>query len=1045
MDCPVCGNRNPELANFCGHCGRVLKPTERPRSFVQWLQGDTECEAERRQVTILACDMVGSSLLAERMDPEEFLVLMNRAFEAILAPIFDYGGYLARLEGDGFKAFFGAPEAHEDDPLRAVRAGLEIQAAAHRVADQFQQESGVSNFAVRVGLHTDSVVVGPVGRSDAVEYTAMGIGIVLAARLESIAQPGTVLISEATHRLVEPFVEVVPLGPTMVKGRTQPVHVFEVSGLRTAAQLGEVLGVRSPLVGRQTELAILRAAVAKLLGESGLSAPSTDSSGMAAISVQGATARDLYSERSLHLARVGAEPGEPVAHTAEAPGVSGSNGTDGAGGRRGSVVHIIGEAGVGKSRLLSHLHNEISTDHPELIWLDGRALSQGQGAYGVLADLLRCYLGIGVDDRMADMWAKLRRRMAHLFPPGYSDGLDLTDEGGRGEAGDLIPHLANLLSLTLQGEQARKVGDLDPEAQERQIFRSLRRLCGRLTDHGPLVLALDDLHGADDGAIRLLKDLMHLIEERPILLIFSFRPEPGAACWQLRDLARRIHRKDNSEITLHGLSTEASNALIENLLESPRDEGLSESVRALIRDRSGGNPLFIEEVIRSLVDRGALKRSGTRWQVVGDVPANYIPETLHGVLLARLDRLESETRRTLQIASVIGHTFSFRVLQAVTQNGAALGDQLDYLQRAELIRELRRGAEQEYTFTHTLSQQVAYETLLRRQRRDYHQRVARAIETLYADRLEEQYERLAFHYASAEDWQPALDYHIKFATQAQLRYANGKAAEHYQRAWQIVESGRAGGADTQRLLHEAQGNLALLAGDYQRADSHYLAALELAQDVTLQTRLLRKLGNVCQRSGEYEKGIRYLEQGLEMATAIDKDPELGFLYAGLGQIYHREGNYDKAAELGVLSLEFFERMDDRSGTALACNLLGITHWAMGDLDIARAYNEKSLLIHAALGDVHGLAASYNNLGRVLADQGQLERALTNFRQSQELCREIGHQHGLATALSHMSDVYQQLEQTTEALACQEQAFEIYNRIGFDGVDIQLEVLKMQVW
>jgi len=1003
MNCPNCGIHNLQSANFCSHCGCALKPTERPHSFVQWLQAGARGEGERRQVTILACDTVGSSLLADSMDPEEFLDLMNSAFNAILCPVFDYGGYLARLEGDGFKAFFGAPEAHDDDPLRAVRAGLAIQAAAHRIAAEFEQKRNVSGFAVRVGVHTDHVVVGPVGTGMAVEYTAMGIGIVLATRLESIAQPGVVLISETTHRLVEAYVEVSPLGPTQVKGRSQPVRVFEVIGLRTAAELGEAQKIRSPLVGRNVELSMLRQAVDKLM-----------------------------------LVSADEPEQEPQ--------------TDQQGSRHGGIVTLVGEAGAGKDRLINRVREETTIAYPQLIWLNGRSLSQGQGVYGVLADLLRRYLGIGADARMADIWAKLRYRINQLFPPPRiplpSSGVGIEPPGNesvKGGAAELISHLANLLSLHLEGEQAQLVTSLDPEGQERQIFRALRRLCERLTDDGPLVLALYDLHWADEGTIRLLGDLISLISERPILLIFSFRSEVQAACWRLRDIARRDHSQHSVEIVLRGLSAEASNELIEKLLGGPKSGGLPESVQALIHDRSGGNPLFIEEVVRSLIERQVIKLVGQRWEVVGEVPADDIPETLHGVISARLDRLDPALRRTLQIATVIGRTFSFRVLQAVTADDGALAQYLAQLRRADLIRALRRGTEQEYTFNHALTQQVAYETLLRRQRREYHQRVAQCIEELYADRLEEHFERLAYHYTSAQLWPQALNYHVKFATQAQLRYANSKAAEHYQSAWEIVRAKRAGDRETQRLLHEAQADLDSLAGSYQQATLHYQTALQLTYEPIHRARVLRKLGNVCQRWGKYEQGISYLEQGLEIAINIDYDPELGALYASLGQIYHRQGNYQQAAELGALALKIFEPAGDRPGTAMASNLLGNAYLAMEELDTARTFHEKSLLIHASLGDVYGLSASYNNLGRVLAEQGEFERVLSNYRQSRQLCTEIGHQHGLATVLNNMSEFYQHLGQTKEALACQEQAFEIYTRIGFDGQDVQPEVLRMQVW
>jgi predicted ATPase len=848
----------------------------------------------------------------------------------------------------------------------------------------------------------------------------MGIGIVLAARLESIAQPDTVLISGATHRLVQPFVQVAPLGPTAVKGRTQPVHVFEVTSLRTAAELGETLGVRSPLVGRAVELSMLRCSVAHLLeGPEPPLLPGSPSSDVA----------DLFA--------LDKPIGACVAPESE---IKGDPAT-----RRGAIVHVVGEAGVGKSRLIRHVRNEMTAGYPQLTWLTGRALSQGQGAYGVLADLVRGYVGIGVDDSPDDMWAKLRNRMGRLFSVSPSAAGDRLAGEGSGEVAELIPHLANLLTLPIEGDQARQVSDLEPEAQERQIFRALRRLCEQLTELGPLVLFFDDLQVADGGAIRLLQDLMVLIDERPVLFLFSFRPQLGADCWELRDLARRVHEHDNVEIVLHSLPTEACNELIDNLLECEGGEEISESVRGLIRERSGGNPLFIEEVVRSLIDRGVLERSGERWQVVSQVPANYIPDTLHGVISARLDRLDPRARRTLQIAAVIGHTFSSRVLQAVAQGNGNPTHHLAHLQRAELIRELRRGAEQEYTFTHTLTQQVAYETLLRRQRRDYHQRVAQSIEKLYANRLEEHYERLAYHYAGAKDWPRALDYHIKFAAQAQMRFANGKAGEHYQRAWEIVQSGRAGDEETQLLLHESQANLDFLSGDYQTAIFRYEAAQELASEPPDLARLLRKLGNVFHALGNFERAAWYLDQGIDVADTIGRGPALASLYVGLGQVRHRQGNYQQATELGLLSLEIFEQIDNQPGAALASNLLGIVYWAMGDLGAARSYLEKSLLVHASLGDVHGLAASYNNLGRVLADQGKLERATGYFRQSQQLCLEIGYQHGLATALSHLSESYQRLGQTEEAWACQESAFEIYNRIGFDGFNVQPEVLRMQVW
>ncbi len=964
--CVNCGTQNPDQALFCLHCSRPFNRLQErtPRSFIEWFLGGARGESERRPVTMLACDIVNSTPLAERMDPEGFLELINRAFEVMMRPIFDNGGYLARLEGDGFKAFFGAPEAHDDDPLRAVRAGLEIQAGVKELRGEFEQNWGVTDFAVRVGVNTDQVIVGPAGTGSVFEYTAMGLGIALTARLQSSAKPGTVLISEQTYRLVEPYIEAISLGSIQVRGKSDPVNVFEVVDLRQEPQIKGPLGVRSPLVGRNVEVSLLKRSVDKLL--------------------------------------------------------------EGQGG----ILIVSGEAGIGKSRLVAEVRDQTLLSHPEVNWLEGRAFSQGQESQGVLANLLRHHLQIGAQDKQTSVWDKLQGRLHVVLPD---------------QAEELAPHLANLLSLRLEGDTAERVAGLDPEGQERQIFRALRLLISQLADQNPLVIALDDLHWADDSSVRLLQGLMELTQSHPLLFIFSFRPEPQAGCWRLRDTARQDHSDRSVEIALHGLNKEAGIELIDNLMES---ESLPASIHELIRERAEGNPMFVEEVIRSWIDRGVLERSGERWRVSSQVSAYKIPDSLHGVILARLDRLDAELRRILQMAAVIGRTFSYPLLAAVTQTDGQLDRQLDQLQRVELVRQLRDSVELAYAFKHSLTRQVAYDTLLHRQRRKYHHQVAECIESLYSDRLEEQYERLAYHYTIAETWESALTYHLNAGQQAQRRYANAQATSHYHSACEIIDAGHAGGQDERQRVQESRGDLALLDGSYQQAAFHYQTALKLAlsnQASAEPIRLLRKLGNVHERWGKYEQGIEYLREGLEMAGSLGVGAELATLYASMGQIYYRQGRHTRAVELGSLALEIFEKLEDRRGAAQASNLLGISYWAMDDMETAITYHEKSLMTRASLGDVYGLAASYNNLGRVLADQGAWEQALNYYKQSQNLCLEIGYQHGLAATYNNMGDVYQQLGQIEEALTCLEKSVEIYARIGLDEAGVQTEMWKMQVW
>ncbi len=971
ITCSVCRTDNPAVARYCYHCGKPLaagptlegaSPSRSPRSFAEWIAAGAIAPAERRQVTMLACDIVGSTPMAESMGAEDFLDLVNRAFDTMLVPIFEYGGYLARLEGDGFKAFFGAPEAHEDDPLRAVRAGLAIQEHARALAEEFARRWGVTDFAVRVGINTGPVVVGRVGRGTDAEYTAMGIAMNLAARLESAARPGTVLISEDTYRLVAPYVEVEDLGLIQVKGKRDPVRAYEVRKLRLRPdQMYGPLHVHTPLVGRSVEMALLGEALRRL------------------------------------------RQGE------------------------GGIVLVIGEAGMGKSRLIAEACRAQPADAAGFLCLEGRPYAEGQVVRGAMGDLLRRYVGIGDEDSPGDAWRKLYAAVGSRFP---------------GQVEELAPFLGLLLGLPPEGGALERVTGLDPEATERGIFRALRLWLESLAQEYPLVLVLDDLQWADELSVRLLADLMALVEEVPLLLVLSFRPEREAACWQLRRLAQREHPDRTREIVLSGLSIEAAMEMIDYLLET---ESLPERIHRLILARSEGNPMFLEEVVRSLIEHGVLARSGDRWRVTGDVPASLIPASLHGAILARLDRLDRPTRRTLQLAAVIGRTFNVQVLEAISDAPEELPARLERLQRAEIIRLARRGEDPEYTFRHALTQQVAYDTLLVRQRRAIHRRIAAAIEQLYADRLAEHYERLAYHYAAAEAWPEALTYHLQVARQAQARFANTQAMEHYRRAWEILEQGRAGGDRERAQVREGQGDLAALFGRYAQAVQRYEEALQGVHEDLDRVRLLRKLGDVCARWGRYDEAIAYLERGLEIAQPLDSGREVARLLVALSQVYARRGDLERSIEQGERALEIFRRLDDRRGQAEAYNSLGIACWAKGDVDAAVSYHERSMLARASLGDIYGLAGSYNNLGAVYAARGEWEKALSHYRRARDLCRQIGYQHGLAAAYDNLGEVYRQMGRQQEALACLEKAVEIYARIGLSEQDIQTEMWKLKVW
>jgi class 3 adenylate cyclase len=597
--CSNCGATLPADARFCLSCGQPVAVSTQadesrharlaaaaPAPLVDKMRA-AHLTGERKLVTVLFADVVGSTALAEQMDPEDWALIMNRAFDRISPSIYRYEGTIARLMGDAILAFFGAPLAHEDDPVRAVRAGLDLLAAVREFAEEARREYGIE-FAMRVGLNTGTVVVGEVGSDLKYEYTAMGDAVNLAARMQSAARPMSVLVSQHTYRFIAPFFDADDLGLIEVKGKSEPVRVFEVRRARAEpGQARGLAGLESPMVGRDAELAAL-----------------------------------------LQLsAAVGAGLG------------------------RAAVV--VGEPGLGKTRLIAEwkaaTKGEAPGRSPPIIqWTEGRCLSYGQGlAYHLLIDLLRALVGAPAAAGEPETRAALLELTHNVF----------------GDATlDVYPYLGHLLSVQLEGEALERVKPLDPQALQNQYLAALRRMLRALAARRPLALILDDIHWADPSSVELLIRLLPLAAEAPLLFCFVTRPDRDAPGWKLVVAAREAMGAGLVEVTLNPLSDADSRQLVSNLLEI---ESLPEATRTLILKKAEGNPFFVEEVIRMLIERGAILRKGEGWVAGNEIENVEIPDNLQGLLLARIDRLPEDVKRTLRVASVIGRQFSVRVLEEV--------------------------------------------------------------------------------------------------------------------------------------------------------------------------------------------------------------------------------------------------------------------------------------------------------------------------------------------------------------------------------------------
>jgi class 3 adenylate cyclase/tetratricopeptide (TPR) repeat protein len=702
---------------------------------------------ERRVVTMLFCDVKGSTEAAEHMDPEDWGEIINGAFEYMIRPVYQYEGIVARMMGDGLLAFFGAPIAHEDDPQRAILAGLGIVSELGPYREKVQASHGI-DFNVRVGINTGLVVVGTVGSDLRMEYTALGDAINLASRMEQTAIPGTVQISHDTYKLVKDLFEFEELGGIDVKGKSEPVPAYRVVERKELARRARgIEGLHAEMVGREKELKSLRQVMTNLK--------------------------------------------QGVGH----------------------IACVMGDAGVGKSRLINEscqIFEQIfgNTD----TWFETTTLSyETSQAYGMFQRLLRRMMGIPHDESPAAMQGALHPLVNSLPEEQQPHALQVLEAlfGLRPEGN----------GLQLEGETFRK-----------ELYEAVNVWWRTRFSTQPTVIVFDDMHWSDAASIELLLQLLPLTEEIPLVLLFAMREERDAPAWQVKAAADEIYRHRYTELTLQPLSEEESNELVNRLLAIAE---ISDPVRAGILEKSAGNPFFIEEVVRALIENGAViseERSEngkveTYWVSTSKGADFAIPDNLRSLLAARLDRLEDETRATLQMASVIGRNFYRRVLQAVDDGNTDVDKNVNKLLRMEMIREAARVPEVEYAFRNPLTQEAVYKTILLKRRREFHRRVGEAMETLYPERLEGLYGLLAYHFALAGDRERAINYSRKESRQAVALYAYDDAVKNLSAALELVEPVEP--SEIHLTLREELGDVYGYLRNGNRAIEGYQGALEI--------------------------------------------------------------------------------------------------------------------------------------------------------------------------------------------------------------------------
>jgi class 3 adenylate cyclase/pimeloyl-ACP methyl ester carboxylesterase len=742
LACPSCGFSNEPGEKFCGGCGTSLLTPSAPRfaapeSYTpkhlaeRIINSKAALEGERKQVTVLFADLKGSmELLADR-DPEEARKLLDPVIEHMMEAVHRYEGTVNQVMGDGIMALFGAPVAHEDHAVRACYAALRMQDSIRRYADELQRTHGVP-VQIRVGLNSGEVVVRSIGSDLRMDYTAVGQTTHLAARMEQMARPSSILLTADTLRLVEGFIEARGIGPAPVRGLETPVVVHELIGassvrsrLRAAATRG--LG---RFVGRGRELA------------------------------------------ELERARAAAEQGH------------------------GQVVAVVGEPGVGKSRLFY----EFTRDLPGWLVLESVSVSYGRAtSYLPVIEILKTYFGVEAGEASQRIREQVIGRVLAL------------DEQLR----DSIAPILSLLDALPSDDPFRSLGSL---LQQGRTRAALKQLLLRESQRQPLCVVFEDLHWIDAETQAAVDFLVESLPVARVLLLVNYRPE-----YEDHWAAKSYHTR----LRVDPLTSESADELLGALLGSAPPLA---RLKALLKERTGGNPLFLEESIRSLVDAGTLVGEAGAYRLGRDLGAVQVPATVQALLAARIDRLTRDEKHLLQCAAVIGTDVPLPLLEGVAElSSEEVQRALGRLRAAELLYETRLFPEAEYTFRHALVHDVTYQSLLQERRRALHRRVGELMEASYVGRVAEVAEAVGTHLELGEAWRGAARHLLAAAEKSKERLAYAAALGLCHRA--LACAAREPGPDAERTRSLVlRGDLSSLLGDLAQANQSYQEALGTIED-----------------------------------------------------------------------------------------------------------------------------------------------------------------------------------------------------------------------
>ena len=696
MMCPHCSSEIPDSSKFCPECGNPLSPSAQhsdlssdrttllqtyiPAELAKRiLSAGKQIESERRLVTVVFADVSGFTAMSEKLDAEEVSTVLNDCFKGLISIVYKYEGVIDKFIGDEIMAIFGAPLTHENDPERAVRCSIEMM----EYMERFNQLSPVALpelLGLHISLNSGMVVAGNVGSDLRMNYSVIGDTVNLASRLKHVAERGEIVVSEDTFRIVSSLVNADEPRFVSLKGKSEPVKVYKILSLKGGIEPGIRVTQKSPIIGREQEIAVLQSALEKVIQ------------------------------------------------------------------KKEQRVFIRGEAGVGKTRLKLELIQHAKTKNITIY--QGKCSSfEINTPYYLWTTLLKDILQLKADTIESETRKRLHNMLQILSLEKHE------------------PYLATLLSLRyeeilLEEDQERK----------KRIFESLKEFIRALSKRKPSAFLLEDVHWIDRFSQDLLNYFFTEEQLAPAMFIPIFRDEYV--------YFKELIEKGGTLIDLNRLTKADAVKLMYARIQS---EDVPANLTELIYKRSEGNPFFIEELVKTLLDKNVVTVKKQKLEILKTDFKNILPETVQGVIMARIDRLEEKLKDVLYGASVIGREFDKKLLKEVLKKKETVDPSLAELLTLELILEKEEAKELAYLFKHYLIQEVAYNTILQKKRRELHKLIALAIEKVYAEKLKNFYELLSFHYEKAEEWEKAADYLNRSGNKAREMYSKEESKDFYER------------------------------------------------------------------------------------------------------------------------------------------------------------------------------------------------------------------------------------------------------------------------